>query len=54
MNYEEWLSIKVNLVLKPYYGDYQILLFYEELEKVKFSLHVSGQYSSCYNSFNNI
>ena len=29
-----------------------ILLFYEELDKVKFSL--SGQYSCCYNSFNNI
>ena len=52
MNYEKWLSIKVNLVLKPYYGDYQILLFYEELDKVKFSK--SGQYSCCYNSFNNI
>ena len=34
INYEEWLSIKVNLVLKPYYEDYQSLLFYEELDKV--------------------
>ena len=32
------LSIRVNLVLKPYYEDYQSLLFYEELDKVKFSL----------------
>ena len=38
MNYGEWLSISVNLVLKPYYEDYQSLLFYEELDKVKFSL----------------
>ena len=28
----------MNLVLKPYYEDYQSLLFYEELDKVKFSL----------------
>ena len=45
MNYGEWLSIRVNLVLKPYYEDYQSLLFYEELDKVKFSL--SDQYL-CY------
>ena len=45
MNYGEWLSIRVNLVLKPYYEDYQNLLFYEELDKVKFSL--SDQYL-CY------
>ena len=45
MNYGEWLSIRVNLVLKPYYEDYQSLLFYEELDKVKFSL--SDQYF-CY------
>ena len=52
MNYGEWLSIRVNLVLKLYYEDYQSLLFYEELDKVKFSL--SDQYSCNYNSFNNI
>ena len=52
MNYGEWLSIRVNLVLKPYYEDYQSLLFYEELDKVKFSL--SDQYFCYYNSFNNI
>ena len=52
MNYEECLSIRVNLVLKPYYEDYQSLLFYEELEKVKFSL--SDQYFCYYNSVNNI
>ena len=28
----------MDLVLKPYYEDYQNLLFYEELDKVKFSL----------------
>ena len=38
--------------LKPYYEDYQSLLFYEELDKVKFSL--SDQYLCYYNSFNNI
>ena len=42
MNYGEWLSIRVNLVLKPYYEDYQSLLIYEMLEKVKSSL--SDQY----------
>ena len=52
MNYEKWLSTKVNLVLKPYYEDYQSLLFYEELDKVNSSL--MGQYSCCYNSFKNI
>ena len=52
MNYGECLSIRVNLVLKPYYEDYQSLLFYEELDKVKFSL--SDQYLCYYNSFNNI
>ena len=35
MNYGERLSIRVNLVLNPYYEDYQSLLFYEELDKVK-------------------
>ena len=45
VNYGEWLSIRVNLVLKPYYEDYQSLLYYEELDKVKFSL--SDQYL-CY------
>ena len=39
-------------MLKPYYDDYQSLLFYEELDKVKFSL--SDQYFCYYNSFNNI
>ena len=48
MNYGEWLSIRVNLVLEPYYEDYQSLLFYEELDKVKFSL--SDQYL-CYYKF---
>ena len=38
--------------MKPYYEDYQSLLFYEELDKVKFSL--SDQYSCYYNSFYNI
>ena len=52
VNYGEWLSIRVNLVLKPYYEDYQSLLFYAELDKVKFSL--SDQYLCYYNSFNNI
>ena len=52
MNYGEWFSIRGNLVLKPYYEDYQGLLFYEELDKVKFSL--SDQYSCYYNTFNNI
>ena len=41
----------MNLVLKPYYEDYQSLLFYEELDKVKFSL--SDQYLY-YKSFSNI
>ena len=41
----------MNLVLKPYYEDYQSLLFYEELDKVKFSL--SDQYLCYYNSLNN-
>ena len=45
MNYGEWLSIRVNLELKPYYEGYQSLLIYEELDKVKFSL--SDQYL-CY------
>ena len=50
---ELWrMTIRVNLVLKPYYEDYQSLLFYEELDKVKFSL--SDQYFCYYNSFNNI
>ena len=39
-------------MLKPYYEDYQSLLFSEELDKVKFSL--SDQYLYYYNSFNNI
>ena len=52
MNYGEWLSIRVNLVLKPYYEDYQSSLFYKELDKVKFSL--SDQYLCYYNSFSNI
>ena len=52
MNYGECISIRVNLVLKPYYEDYQSLLFYEELDKVKFSL--SDQYLCYYDSFNNI
>ena len=39
----------MNLVLKPYYEDYQSLLYYEELDKVKFSL--SDQYLCYYNSF---
>ena len=51
-NYGESLSIRVNLVLKPYYEDYQSLLFYEELDKVKFSL--SDQYLCYYNSFKKI
>ena len=42
----------MNLVLKPYYEDYQSLLFYEELDKVKFSL--SDQYLCNYDNFNNI
>ena len=42
----------MNLVLKPYYEDYQSLLFYEESDKVKFSL--CDQYLCYYNSFNNI
>ena len=42
----------MNLVLKLYYEDYQSLLFYEELDKVKFSL--SDQYLCYYNSFSNI
>ena len=42
----------MNLVLKPYYEDYQSLLFYEKLDKVKLSL--SDQYLCYYNSFNNI
>ena len=41
----ECLPIRVNLVFKPYYEDYQSLLFYEELDKVKVSL--SDQYL-CY------
>ena len=51
MNYGERLSIRVNLVLKPNYEDYQSLLFYEEFDKVKFS--ISDQYLCYYNSFNN-
>ena len=42
----------MNLVLKPYYEEYQSLLFYEELDKVKFSL--SDQYLCYYKSFSNI
>ena len=42
----------MNLVLKPYYENFQSLLFYEELYKVKFSL--SDQYLCYYNRFNNI
>ena len=52
MNYGEWLSIRVNLVLKLYYEVYQSLLVYEELDEVKFSL--SDQYLCYYNSLNNI
>ena len=42
----------MNLVLKPYYEDYQSSLFYEELDKVMFSL--SDQYLCYYNSLSNI
>ena len=52
MNYEEWLSIRANLVLKPYYEDYESLLINEELDGVKFSL--SDQYQHKYKSFDNI
>ena len=48
---ENEFKLRVNLVLKPYYEDYQSLLFYEELDKVKFSL--SDQYLCFYDSFNN-
>ena len=49
MNYGECLSIRVNLVLKPYHEDYESLLINEELDRVKFSL--SDQYQHEYNSF---
>ena len=39
----------MNLVLKPYYEDYESLLINEELDRVKFSL--SDQYQHEYNSF---
>ena len=39
----------MNLVLKPYYEDYESLLNNEELNGVKFSL--SDQYQHEYNSF---
>ena len=52
MNYGECLSIRVNLVLKLYYEDYESLLFNEELDRVKFSL--SDQYQHKYNSFDKI
>ena len=42
----------VNLVLKPYYEDFESLLFNEELDRVKFSL--SDQYQHQYNRFDNI
>ena len=42
-------SIRVNLVLKPYYEDNESLLINEELDRVKFSL--SDQYQQEYNSF---
>ena len=35
---------RVNLDLKPYYKDYKGLLFYEELDRVEFSL--CDQYST--------
>ena len=38
LNYGEWLSIRTNLDLKPYYNGYKSLLFYEELDRMKFSL----------------
>ena len=44
LNFGEWLSIRVNLDLKPYYKDYKSLLFYEELDRVEFSL--CDQYST--------
>ena len=40
----------MNLVLKPYYEDYESLLINVELDRVKFSL--SDQYQHEYNSFN--
>ena len=46
------LSISVNIVLKPYYDEYECLLFNEELDRVKFSL--SDQYQHKYDSFDNI
>ena len=49
MNDGEWLSIRVNLILKSYYEDYESLLFNEELDRVKFSL--SDQYQHKYNGF---
>ena len=52
MNYGGCLSFRVNLVLKPYYEDYENLLINEELNRVKFSL--SDQYQHEYNSFDNI
>ena len=52
MDYGEWLSIGVNLVLKPYYEDYDSLMLNEELDRVKFSL--SDKYQHKYNSFGNI
>ena len=42
----------MNLVLKPYYEDYDSLMLNEELDSVKFSL--SDQYQHKYNSFCNI
>ena len=46
------MTIRVNLVLKSYYEDYESLLFNEELDRVKFSL--SDQYQHKYNSIDNI
>ena len=42
----------MNFVLKPYYEDYESLLFNEELDRVKFSLN--DQYQHKYNSLDNI
>ena len=48
----ELLSIRVNLVPKPCYEDYESLLFNEVLDRVKLSL--SDQYQHKYNIFDNI
>ena len=52
MNYGEWLSTRVDLVMKPYNEDYESLLINEELDRVKFSR--SDQYQHKYNSSDNI